>query len=210
MSVRSLRERRKQETREQIQRAARRLMARSGYERVTMRALAEAAGVGLGTIALHFRDKQSLLLSTFYEEIERESLEALAAAPREGSLKDKLMNVAAALYGYYAENTVFLRPVFREALFATGEWRKQFDVQHAALLAQVAGVIEAHKASGEVRPDVSSEAVALAGWGLYLSVLVDGLNAETFDVKTLLDRLEPMFDVLLKGALAQGGDHARL
>ena len=198
----SLREKRKRETRELIQRAARRLMVEYGYEKMTMRALAKAAGVGLGTIGLHFKGKKSLLLSTFYDEIEREFLMAFEAMPREGSLKDKLMSIVGTMYGYYGEHTIFLGPVAREALFATGEWRGRFDDQLHEMLGLVAGLVERHKELGEVRADVFAPHVAMAGWCLYLNVLIDGLNSEVFDVDAQVAKVEPLLNVLLGGVLA--------
>ena len=198
----SLREKRKRETRELIQRSARQLMVEYGYEKMTMRALARAAGVGLGTIGLHFKDKKSLLLSTFHDEIEREFLRAFEAMPSEGSLKDKLMSVVGAMYSYYGEHTIFLGPVAREALFATGEWRDRFDAQLREMLGLVAGLVERHKELGEVRADVAASHVAMAGWCLYLNVLIDGLNAEVFDVDAQIAKVEPLLDVLLGGVLA--------
>ena len=203
----SLRERRKQETREQIQRAARALMVEAGYEKVTMRALAEAAGVGLGTIGLHFKDKKTLLLSAFHDEIGQESLRAIESMPPDGTFKEKLMAVVGELYAYYGRNALFLRPVVREALFATGEWKDRFDAQLQEMIGLIAGLVERHKALGEVRPEVSGRHVAMAGWSLYLSGLVDGLNSETFDVGAQLAKVEPLLDVVLAGMLVQGDDH---
>lgn len=200
----SLRERRKQETRERIRGAARRLMAEGGYEQVTMRALAEAAGVGLGTIALHFKDKKTLLLSTFHDEIAREFLQAFSSVPEGGTLKEKFMVLVDRLYGYYERHAIFLRPVCREALFATGEWRDRFDGQLAELLDLVAELLDRHKELGDVRPDVSSHHVAMVCWSIYMNVLVDGLNAETFDAAAQRAKVEPLLDVLLGGVLARG------
>jgi AcrR family transcriptional regulator len=204
----SLRERRKQETREQIKRAARTLMVEVGYDKVTMRALAAAAGVGLGTIGLHFKDKKTLLLSAFHDEIGQESLRAFEAMPQEGSLKEKLMSILGGLYAYYGRNALFLRPVVREALFATGEWRERFDAQLGEMIHLITGLVDRHKALGEVRQGVSGHHVAMAGWSLYLNGLIDGLNGETFDVEAQLAKVEPLLDVLLNGVLTQGDGHA--
>lgn len=204
----SLRERRKQETREQIQRAARTLIAECGYEGATMRALAEAAGVGLGTIALHFKDKKSLLLSTFYDEIGEASLRAVESVPEDGPLKEKLLHILRGLYVYYGRHTIFLRSVVKEALFATGEWKEKFDAQLVAMVGLVAGMIDAHKESGEVRGDVSSRAVAHVGWSIYLNGLIDGLNSDEFDPEVQAAKIEPLLDALLTGVLSRGGDHA--
>lgn len=203
----SLRERRKQETREQIKQAARALMVEVGYDKVTMRALAEAAGVGLGTIGLHFKDKKTLLLSAFHDEIGQESLRAMEAMPREGTLKEKFMSVLGGLYAYYGKNALFLRPVVREALFATGEWRERFDAQLGEMINLISGLVDRHKALGEVKPEVPGHHVAMAGWSIYLNGLIDGLNCDDFDVEAQLAKVEPLLDVLLDGVLFKGDTH---
>ncbi|HEY0591931.1 MAG TPA: TetR/AcrR family transcriptional regulator [Thermoanaerobaculia bacterium] len=55
------RQQRKEHLREQIVDAARELFAAEGYEAVTMRRVAEAVDYAVGTIYLHFPDKESLI-----------------------------------------------------------------------------------------------------------------------------------------------------
>lgn len=206
----TLRERRKRETRRQIREAARRLITERGFEATTMRGLAREAGVGVGTIALHFSDKTSLLFSTFYGEIGEVSRRALATAPKEAPLRAVFLHLLRVLYGYYGEHTRFLRSVVKEALFATGEWRERFDRQLAEEAGEVAALIEARKATGEVRPEVSGLDAAMVCWSIYLTGLMDGLNSGTFDAEVQVERVAPLLDVVLGGVLAPapaGGGH---
>lgn len=198
----TLRERKKQETRAQIQRAARTLITECGYEKTTMRSLARAAGVGLGTISLHFKDKKSLLLSTFYEDIGEVTFSAIESVPQNDSLKEQLLSILRALYAYYGEHTIFLRSVVKEALFATGEWKERFDAQMIEVVRRVSALIDTHKETGAVDPTVLSQDVALVCWSIYLNGLVDGLNAEEFDAATQVAKVETLLDVVLNGVLA--------
>ncbi|AMK10136.1 MAG: TetR/AcrR family transcriptional regulator [Pseudodesulfovibrio sp.] len=206
----TLRERRKRETRDRIQAAARKLITERGFEGTTMRGLAREAGVGVGTIALHFSDKTSLLFSTFFDEIGAVSQRAVSTAPRDGSLRAIFLHLLRVMYGYYGEHTLFLRSVVKEALFATGEWRARFDCQLVEVVGQVAELIEARKATGEVRRGASGADVAMVCWALYANGLIDGLNRETFDAEAQVARVAPLLDVVLVGVLAepsQGGEH---
>lgn len=195
----SLREARRLETRALIQEAARRLIVEHGYEKTTMRMLAREAGVGLGTIGLHFKDKQSLLLASFFDEIGALSMKALDEARQLGSVRVQLLAVVETLYRYYASNTGYLRAVVREALFVRGEWRARFDAQLGGMVAQAAQFFEEARKRGEIRADVDGMQAAYACWSLYLSLLIDGLNAEVFDVETLKARFEGLLDLLLAG-----------
>jgi AcrR family transcriptional regulator len=195
----TLRERRKRETRDRIQAAARKLITERGFEGTTMRGLAREAGVGVGTIALHF-----------FDEIGAVSQRAVSTAPRDGSLRAIFLHLLRVMYGYYGEHTLFLRSVVKEALFATGEWRVRFDCQLVEVVGQVAELIEARKATGEVRRGASGADVARVCWALYANGLIDGLNRETFDAEAQVARVAPLLDVVLVGVLAepsQGGEH---
>jgi AcrR family transcriptional regulator len=205
----TLRERRKAETRQRIQEAARRLIAEHGFESTTMRGLAREAGVGVGTIALHFRDKTSLLFSSFFDDIGAISRRAIETAPADAPLREQFRHILRTMYGYYGEHTLFLRTVVKEALFATGEWQNRFDGLLAEALGSLSALVEARKATGEVRAEVSGPDVAMVCWSLYAGGLIDGLNRDRFDVEAQVDAVMARLDVVLVGVLAGGGHEAR-
>ncbi|WP_338668797.1 TetR/AcrR family transcriptional regulator [Pseudodesulfovibrio methanolicus] len=201
----TLRQRRKAETRQRIQDAARRLIAQNGFEATTMRDLAGEAGVGVGTVALHFQDKISLLFSSFFEDISEVSRRAVDGVPEDVPIREQFRHMLHTMYSYYAEHTLFLRSVVKEALFATGAWKDRFDAQFEEVVGKVAALVEARKAAGEVRPEVSSLDVALLCWSLYAAGLIDGLNRDRFDVQAQVDAVMGRLEVGLVGILAGGG-----
>ena len=205
----TLRDRRKAETRQRIQDAARRLIAENGFEATTMRDLAREAGVGVGTIALHFQDKTSLLFSSFFDDIGEVSRRAVDEAPRDAPLREQFRHMVRTMYGYYGEHTLFLRSVVKEALFATGEWKDRFDGQLMEVVGKVAALVEARKDTGEVRPEVSAPDLAMVCWSLYAAGLIDGLNRDRFDVQGQVDAVMARLDVVLGGVLAGGGHGTR-
>lgn len=202
----SLRDRQKLETRQQIQEAARALITEYGYEKTTMRALAKAAGVGLGTISLHFKDKKSLLLASFHDDIGRVLAEAIASVPLDVSVRDQLLYIIRQVYGYYSNNTRYLRSVVKEALFTRGAWREAFDLQIQQGIMAVGELIEAAKVRGEVKPDANGQQVAFIGWSLYLNGLIDGFKQDDFDPDEQVAKVAPLLDVALSGVLT-GGSH---
>jgi AcrR family transcriptional regulator len=60
---------REAERRAQVVRAARACIVASGYERVTMRDIAETAGVSTGTVVHYFNDKESVLEAALLDKI---------------------------------------------------------------------------------------------------------------------------------------------
>lgn len=79
----SLRERRKVETRQVLQRQAIRLFQRDGYDATTMNAVAEAAGVSAMTVYRHFPTKEDLVIWDEYTPV---SLDALVNSPADDPL----------------------------------------------------------------------------------------------------------------------------
>ena len=195
----SLRDRQKVETRQLIQETARALIAEHGFEKTTMRALAKAAGVGLGTISLHFKDKKSLLLASFHDEIGLVSMEAIESVPVDASLQEQFLHIYAALYKYYATQTRYLRVVVKEALFARGAWGNAFDEQLQGAIFLVGGLIELAKERGEVKPDINNEHLAALCWGVYLDGLIDGFKQDRFEPEVQAIKVKALLDIIFMG-----------
>lgn len=68
MGAKERRERIKDEARQAILNAARRLFVRDGYDAVSLRRIAEAAEYSPAAVYLHFRDKNELILSMLLED----------------------------------------------------------------------------------------------------------------------------------------------
>jgi AcrR family transcriptional regulator len=83
MGVIERREREKQELREQILNAARKLFAQEGYEAVTMRKIADAIEYSPTAIYLYFKDKEELLRELCTQDFRHlaQHLQTIAAIP---------------------------------------------------------------------------------------------------------------------------------
>jgi len=194
-----LRDRQKLETRRHIQNVAKSFIIVHGYENTTMRALAKAAGVGLGTISLHFKDKRSLLLASFHEEIGLVAMNAINSVPQEAPVREQLQHILTRIYGYYATNTGYLRAVVKEALFVRGEWGEIFEAQIAECIALVVGLLEQCKQRGEIKADVDCGKVTMVFWSLYINGLVDGFKQEPFNPDLQTAKVMPLCDIVLLG-----------
>ncbi len=85
----SLRERRKVETRQLLQRQALQLFQRDGYDATTMNAVADAAGVSAMTVYRHFPTKEDLVIWDEYTPV---SLDALTNSPADDPLVRRIGN----------------------------------------------------------------------------------------------------------------------
>jgi len=69
------------------------LFAAHGYERTTMRNIAKAAGIKLGSIAYYFKGKEDILYATMSAVIESGEKRALATLQTSDTPKDKLRSL---------------------------------------------------------------------------------------------------------------------
>lgn len=91
-----LRERKKQQTRDTIARAALRLFAERGYDETTLAEIAEAADVAPRTIFAHFESKEDILLceeAGFLDELQRRLDERPAGTTTVDAIRDFLSGI---------------------------------------------------------------------------------------------------------------------
>jgi len=132
--------------------AADRLLARSGYKKMTMEDLAQEVGIGKGTIYLHFPSKEEVVLSHVDRIVERVKVELrrLAESDRPPAARLREMLVARVLFRFdsvqhYTESLSDLLAALRPGLLARR--RRHFE-QEAEIVVEVlregrrAGVFE--------------------------------------------------------------------
>lgn len=102
----------KQQTRQKVLAAARRLFSEEGYEGATIRDIAAAAGMSTGAVFANFSDKSDL-----FREIMTDDMEALGdamrdAASRGRSVEDAVLKVFMAGYTFYKSRLQLARAAF--------------------------------------------------------------------------------------------------
>lgn len=179
---RSLRQRRKDETRRAILGAAYQLFAERGYEGTSMRELARRARIAPGTIFAHFPDKPSLLVAAFREDMGRVLEQALAELPTTGFV-DQLLHFTRRLYAFYARDPAVSRVLFKESMFLPESHGQALDAQMNDFLALVARLAAEAASRGELRPGFDPQSLVLAFGSFYIGALILGLKAPVFDVE---------------------------
>lgn len=179
-------------TRDSILDAAEKLFAKQGVSGTTLQHIASAAGVTRGAIYWHFLDKGAM----FNAMIERVKMplesaiqlvdQANALDPLE-ALRQYMMSVFRITVDDPKARRVFeiatLKMEYLDELSAVRDRRKNSQKDWKA---RIEGRIREGIASGQVKPDVNPNAVALALW-----VIMDGLlrewllDQDAFDLMTL-------------------------
>lgn len=159
-------------TRQRILRLADDLFARHGYAAVSMRAVAEAAGVTKPALYYHFRDKEAL-----FEECVRTSQEALGerlrrVTARSAHLRDQIAAVCHTLLTTSPHHPVRTHSDVTEHLPADAR-RRLGEGFRESIFAPVASVFAAAAARGELREDVSPVVAASVLLGIAMVFLGD-------------------------------------
>lgn len=192
------REAQRAETRRLVVEAACGLFEAQGYERTTMRAVAEAAGVAVGTIFTHFPDKRALLSAAFHDELEAVVSEAFATLP-DGALAARFLHLAARLYAFYARRPRLSRVMVAHAAILDEGGDGPLQAQLQAFLDVLAGLVEAAQGRGEVRAELDPADGALALWSDYFTALIAGLRAPELQVEGQLALLGRLVALRLEG-----------
>ena len=139
----------REDIRDLILDAADRLLARSGYKKMTMEDLAQEVGIGKGTIYLHFPSKEEVVLSHVDRIVERLKVELrrLADGPAPAPERLREMLLARVLFRFdsvqhYTESLSDLLAALRPGLLARR--RRHFE-EEAEI---VAGVLEEGRRAG--------------------------------------------------------------
>ena len=164
---------RKARTRAAILSAAREQFVARGYAGATIRDVAEAAGVGVGTVHAHFRDKSSLLMACFQEQLEGAVALGLEGLDPTAPLLEQLLGLIRPLYVAYARHPALSQVMFTESLFPDPP---TLDPLLVEFLGEIGGLFQAALARGEIQRLPEGGALAArCFFSAYLMGLISGL-----------------------------------
>lgn len=197
------RQQQKAETRTLILDAARELFEEHGWDGTTMREVASMAGVGLGTIFSHFPDKGALLIAALLEDLARTDSEILASLPTDAPIKDQIMHVAAAGFGYWCARPALSATLLREMYFITGAWADNRRQETDRFIHFIYQLLESFRDRGEIRSNIDLRVTAEALYTIYVGSLVRAAGDNHFDADALFDGFEAFLDQFMRGIGSQ-------
>lgn len=164
-----------------------------------MRKVASRAEVGLGTIFSHFPDKGALLIAALLEDLAQTDQQILESLPAEAPIKEQIMHIAAAGFGYWCARPELSATLLREMYFITGPWAENRREETDRFIEIVCQMIEGFRERGEIRDGFDLRVTAEALYTYYVGSLVRAAGDNRFDVDSLLDSFETFLDQLLSG-----------
>ncbi len=182
-TIRSLKEKQRQEREELILQAAEEMLAEKGYHETSMDEIAVRVGIAKGTVYLHFPSKEDLVMAIFERGMLKllEGVEASIAS--ETTTRAKMEAVLRFMYGGFFNKR-------GEALFSifgsnSGELRRLFAekkgqmyAQWEQLSARISSLLEEGKAAGEFDTTIPTGVMLNAFFSLLAPKLNERLIAE--------------------------------
>ncbi len=178
----------KRATRAAVLSAARALFAERGFEQTTMRDIAGAANVAVGTLFTHFADKRVLLSEALHDELDGVLQAARETAPACGIAR--LLHLSEHLFAYYAARPALAAVLVKESLISPLSERSE-----QVLYGFLREAEESIERAGLLREGVSATDAASVFFALYIAVLLGGLRADPMPVHDMTQQLARLLHV---------------
>lgn len=199
----SRRELNKLNKRAQIKLAAKEVFGEAGFERATLRDIANKAEVGLGTVMLYAQDKKDLVLLMYNDEIEDALKVAGSKITASKSLLANLLSFFQVFYERYATNLRLARTYLQISFFAEGMNTAALKVHRAHKRRLVATIIELGQIHGALRTDVPPEVMAEQLLLLHRASVRSWISDENPDVNVGLLHLKQILLLQIEGLAAK-------
>lgn len=186
----------RQERTEAIVDSAKRLFDEHGYDKVTMRDIAEAVGISPGLIYRYKSSKSEILEDIILQYIQEQAVHLAAIEPPAGTAQDRLMYYLREMFAFDLER-IELR---RLAVSQSWNWDKGAE---RSLFVEVFDVFEPIMASlsdFEIVLDIS------ARWAIW-AIYTEALRRAAFDItdiEAFEKEIGPQIDIIIRGCESRG------
>jgi AcrR family transcriptional regulator len=164
-------ETRRENVREQILEAARFALIRDGYEKITTRRIADAAGINVATLHYHFRTKEALLSEVIAYVMERAEERLRTAIAPAATATEALERAFQEVWKIVLERPGVLRYDVAVRALRDTEARKEANAIYGLLRRMVEEILERHCASG----GTLAEGTTAPELAFYIVGAVDGI-----------------------------------
>ncbi len=193
------REQKKRRTKMAILEAAVQLFSEKGYERTSITDLAEAAGIGKGTVYSYFRKKSDIFLAFCEEQLETISTTILETDTAGMSLLDRLVVLYREDFRFIFHHPEFGRILMRETFFPKDldvEVSRRLDDRYIDLLVPL---LQKAQARNELRRDLELTLVLGHFYGLYCMAVSAWFTGRLHTEEDVVMAFTSLFEQALQG-----------
>ncbi len=164
------------QTRQRLLQAARKLFQERGFEAVTTDEIAAAAAVAKGTVFLHARSKERLLVMVYEEELGAALRAAVSRPPRGGTVVSALVAVFRRFFAVHEKDPALARHFVQEVLSMSPDEAPGLRAVQDDAMRGLAALIAGRQQRGEVDASVDPALGAATSFLLYYGVLTGWLS----------------------------------
>lgn len=163
--------------------AGRELLPVHGLSGLTVRQVAEAAGVNIGMFHYHFRTREAYLRAVLQGAYEEMFSQLTLQSPAEATATEHLRSALRVIGRFLQANRTLLARVLSDALGGNEVARDFLRENFPRHLQVIVGLVRAGQAAGELRPMAPLQAFAFCAGALGMALLVGGAitDAEALD-----------------------------
>ena len=179
---------------------ARKLFVEIGYEKATVRKIAEVSGLGMGTVFHYISEKRDLIYLIFNDRAEERVEAAYATLQPWQSFRDKFLTIAESHYQLLALEPELGRILLTEIDHTSGgkHYLRHIEIrEHQQRRIEV--LIAEAQQTGELRSDISAEMIARTLFFVYASAGRAWINSDDPTWRTGLRQVAEVLDVVLSG-----------
>jgi len=198
------RERNKAEKQSRLREAAKKLFREKGYEKTSIRQIAEEADLGLGTVYSYVSSKVALLDLISKDDLQRVQEDAFSSLPEGADLLEKICHVFGKIYAHHASDRELARILVKElgmggdaAALERAERFQIFTMQLAMLLREA-------QDAGELGVHFAPELASLTIFGQHYFYLLLYLSG-TMELEQITELFRTSVDLLIQGMRPGGG-----
>lgn len=181
----------KDQTRLSLLATSRKLFLEHGYEGTTTRMIAEAAGVSIGSVFVHFPDKRQLLREILLNDIANILQATSISMPERAGVVAALLHYADPMYAYYGNQRSLSMELLKDTMFDNPAF---FRPLQQAFIGELAGRTEYDNMKLN---EEESVIVAQCFFSLYLVTLIEGLTSLDTGPKDWLFTLKRRCQIML-------------
>jgi AcrR family transcriptional regulator len=167
----SIREQKKQKTKQAILEAAIPLFNENGYDSTSIEQIAKNAGVGKGTVYSYFQTKKDIIKGFCEYELEQLHEKIVAGSNQEASVLEQMLTIYMTEFHHVTQNREFGRLFLRETVFPNDydiETNVELEDKYFQLLFPI---LKKGQDRGELREDLQLLHITAHFYSLYLMIL---------------------------------------
>lgn len=194
----SIREKKKQKTKQAILEAAIPLFNENGYESTSIEQIAKQAGVGKGTVYSYFQTKKDIIKGFCDYELEQIHKELVKKSNQDAPILEQMLTIYMTEFHHVTQNKEFGRLFMRETVFPFDydvENNMEIEDKYFQLLFPI---LEKGQQRGELRKDAELLHITAHFYGIYL-LIMSAWYTGRIPTEEVEEAMELLFRQLLEG-----------